>query len=191
MAPEQGRELQHCLAQPGGLWVYPTESYYALGCRADDAVAVERVYQVKGRDHSQPLLVLVSDREMLARFCAWPLERFWPWVAPHWPGPLTILLPPQGLAAGLNSQGGLVGFRIPGNAAARELAQLAGCPLVGTSANKSGQLPQTSLAGVRAQLGLEVEWYLDGGVTPGGKPSTLVRLSQGRLELLRPGATEL
>ncbi len=81
------------LIRAGRLVAFPTETVYGLGANALDKAAVERIYAAKGRPHSSPIIVHISDLEMLtAVVAAWPdaaqilAEKFWP-------GPLTLVLP--------------------------------------------------------------------------------------------------
>ncbi|MGA8890887.1 MAG: Sua5/YciO/YrdC/YwlC family protein, partial [Anaeromyxobacteraceae bacterium] len=83
---------------------------------------------------------------------------------------------------------GGVGVRVPGSALARELARLAGGPVVSTSANPSGGPPPATPGALDPDLLSRVDLVLDGGPTPGGAPSTVVRLGEGGAVLVREGA---
>ncbi len=189
---EQQQSLVQACAQGGKLLVFPTETYYALGCRADDEIAVERVYQLKARQKTEPLLVLVDGWEQLRAWAFFREEAEAAAARSYWPGPLTLILPVKpGLAAGLNQGGKELAFRMTADPQAQALIRLCGVPLVGTSANRSGAAPQREIAPILRDWGEEVDFYLDGGQTPGGPPSSLARWSGQGWKILRQGAVHL
>ncbi|MDR1777891.1 MAG: L-threonylcarbamoyladenylate synthase [Desulfovibrio sp.] len=193
-------EAARCL-NGGGLLVFPTETFYALGCRCLDAAAVEAVYRVKGRDRGQPLPLLAADRKQAAAFArleAAP-ERLY---RQFWPGPLTVLLPALPvLPELLVNAAGLVAVRVSPHSEASLLARLAGCPLTASSANLHGRPPASRLQSLDCLLARALEasgarhGVFEGALPPsGGLPSTLVEplaaTGQGgkALRLLREGA---
>lgn len=172
----------------GGIVVYPTETLYALGARADDAAALERLARAKLRPEGKPLPLLAADLEQVLRVArldgvaARVAERFWP-------GPLTLVLPAApDLDAAVTAGSGTVGIRIPGSAVARALAACAGFPLVSTSANPAGGPPPSRVADLDSRLLAQVDHVLDGGPTPGGLASTVVRIEGSIVHVLRDGA---
>ena len=172
----------------GGIVVYPTETLYALGARADDAAALQRLARAKLRPEGKPLPLLAADREQVLQVARLEgpalraAERFWP-------GPLTLVLPAApGLDAAITAGSGSVGIRIPGSAIARELARRAGFALVSTSANPAGGPPPSSPGELARDLVSQVDHVLDCGPTPGGLPSTVIRLEGSSVHVLRDGA---
>jgi len=176
------------LLRRGGLVAFPTETVYGLGADATNAAAVRRIFEVKHRPATSPLIVHADSEEMAREYAAeWPAraselaERFWP-------GPLTLVLPkraiiPDEVTAGLAT----VGLRVPAHPIALELIQTAGLPVAAPSANRFTQLSPTTAAHVRDSLGDAVDLILDGGSTPVGIESTVLSLVGGRPVLLRPG----
>ena len=172
----------------GGLVAFPTETVYGLGADATNAAAVRRIFEVKRRPATSPLIVHLDSEEMAREYAAqWPrsatelAERFWP-------GPLTLVLPkkatiPEEVTAGL----GTVGLRVPAHPIALELIRAAGRPIAAPSANRFTQLSPTTAAHVRKSLGSAVDLILDGGSTPVGIESTVLALTDGGPVLLRPG----
>jgi L-threonylcarbamoyladenylate synthase len=163
----------------GRLVVYPTDTLYGLGARAEDPRAVARLIALKGRAPEQPISVAVSafdDVEPLAALTP-PGRRF---LRTHLPGPFTLLVPPTGRARRAFppaiAGGRALGLRIPDHPLARELARRVG-PLTATSANRHGAPPATSLAAARKALGDGVAVYLGLGPRPAGRPSELVDLT--------------
>jgi len=180
------------ILQSGGVVAFPTETVYGLGANALNADAVRRIYELKGRPSTSPLIVHVSSIEM-----ARSLSRAWPDAAErlaqqHWPGPLTLVVPkaelvPDIVTAGLDT----VGIRMPRHAIALELIRAAGLPLAAPSANKFTQVSPTTAAHVRAAFGDEVP-VIDGGPCEVGIESTVVAVdAQGAIQLLRPGMIDV
>jgi tRNA threonylcarbamoyl adenosine modification protein (Sua5/YciO/YrdC/YwlC family) len=122
----------------GDVIAFPTETLYGLGADALNAAAVNKVFQLKGRDFANPIPVLVADRDMLGTLVAEvpPLaERL---IANFWPGPLTLVLSARkGVAEPLLNSSGGVGVRISDQSIATELAKALGYPITATSANPS------------------------------------------------------
>jgi L-threonylcarbamoyladenylate synthase len=172
----------------GGLVAFPTETVYGLGANALDAQAVERIFEVKGRPSSSPLIVHV-DSVAMAR----ELVREWPSAAEEltrafWPGPLTLVLPklpqiPDNVTAGLPT----VGLRQPNHPIAAALIREAGLPIAAPSANRFTGLSPTTAEHVLKALGAEVDLILDGGPSSIGIESTVLALSGPQPRLLRPG----
>jgi len=171
----------------GGLVAFPTETVYGLGANALDAAAVAKVFELKGRPSTSPLIVHVSSIDMARRYVTeWPREAG-DLAKKYWPGPLTIVLPkspeiPDIVTAGLPT----VGVRVPAHPMALELIKEAGVPIAAPSANRFMHLSPTTAGHVRAEFGDAVE-VLDGGPTQVGIESTVVSLVGGKLVLLRPG----
>ncbi|MFN8009637.1 MAG: L-threonylcarbamoyladenylate synthase [Terriglobia bacterium] len=180
------------ILQAGGLVAFPTETVYGLGANALDAAAVSKIFTVKERPATNPLIVHVHDAE-----AAQALVRVWPETARKlgqklWPGPLTLVLPkqkeiPDKVTAGLDS----VALRVPSHPVAQALLKISGLPVAAPSANRSSQLSPTTAQHVEKALGNQVELILDGGATNVGIESTVVDLTRERPLLLRPGVISL
>ena len=180
----------------GGLIVYPTETFFGIGCRYDSEEAISRVFRSKRRLLAMPLPLIVADFEQLDSIAA-PSSGLWEDIADlssrFWPGPLTLILEARRhLSPLLTGGSGNIAVRISPHAVARELAMQVGCPLVSSSANISGQPAVTDAADLSSELVEAVDLVLDLPPRPmGGKASTIVRpLGAGKLELLRAGALE-
>ncbi|MFF8732196.1 L-threonylcarbamoyladenylate synthase [Streptomyces sp. NPDC015171] len=172
----------------GGLVALPTETVYGLGANAEDPAAVSRIFQVKGRPASHPLIVHLSGAEHLdewvqevpatARLLA---ERFWP-------GPLTLVLR-RGHRVPLEATGGLetVAVRVPDHPVALALLSAFGGGVTAPSANRFGSVSPTTADDVRAELGDAVDFVLDGGLCEVGLESTIVDATGEIPTILRPG----
>jgi L-threonylcarbamoyladenylate synthase len=176
------------ILRQGGLVAYPTETFYGLGALVSRRPALERLAAAKLRPPGKPLPVIVGRTEDLQGLVARlePLaERL---AARFWPGPLTLVLPAAPGLPGEIVEDGRVAVRLPGSSLARALAQLAGGPVISTSANPSGGPPPVRADELDAALTRHLDAVLDGGPTPGGLPSTLVSVEPAGLRLLRAGA---
>src|SRR6185369_15840393 len=176
------------LLRAGRLVAFPTETVYGLGANALDAEAVDRIFAAKGRPATSPLIVHVNSVEMAQSLVLeWP-EAADKLAARFWPGPLTLVLRkqaviPDRVTAGLDS----VGLRMPAHPVALALIREAGIPLAAPSANRFTQLSPTTAAHVRTALGDAVDLILDGGPCTVGIESTVLALTGGMPQLLRPG----
>ena len=173
----------------GGVVAIPTDTLYGLAACAFDVDAVLRVFEIKGREYSAALPLLLGDPEDVS-LCASSVpaaarrlaERFWP-------GPLTIVLPradrvPEVLTGGRST----VALRVPDHPVPRHLARSLGTPITGTSANLSGAEPARSASGVARQLGGMLDMVFDGGRLPESPPSTVVDLAVSPPRVVRAGA---
>jgi L-threonylcarbamoyladenylate synthase len=176
----------------GGLVAFPTETFYGLGAAALDAAAVRRVFEVKGRPSSMPLLVLVDSAARLRHVTMEVPERARALMDRHWPGALTLVFraAPQ-LPAELTAGTGTVGVRVPNHRVARALVSQLGLPVTAPSANPTGGDPPTTADGVLAYFRDVLDLVLDGGPTPGGAPSTVVDVTVDPPRVLRQGAVTL
>ncbi|MGD0580283.1 MAG: L-threonylcarbamoyladenylate synthase [Bryobacteraceae bacterium] len=188
MKVETGQIAQAAaILRRGGLVAFPTETVYGLGANALDAAAVRRIFEVKQRPATSPLIVHAASERMARDYALdWPASardlarRFWP-------GPLTLVVPKKPVIPDIVTAGlGTVGLRVPAHPVAVALIRAAGVPVAAPSANRFTQLSPTSAEHVRASLGDAVDLILDGGSTPVGIESTVLSLA-GRPTLLRPG----
>jgi L-threonylcarbamoyladenylate synthase len=165
------------LLRGGGVIAFPTDTVYGLAALASDLVAVGRIYQLKGRPLSQPLILMVADVASLDASVVID-ERASEYVARWWPGPLTLVLPAREGAA-------TIAVRIPDHPVALALLREVGKPVATTSANRSGEPPALVPEEAARLPGLDA--VLDGGRTPGGVPSTLLDLTGKVPRVLREG----
>jgi len=184
-APDTLRHAADVLRH-NGLVAFPTDTVYGIGALAFKAEAVERLYVVKGRATDKAIAVLLARDEHLPQVTLALTPSAQKLAAKFWPGPLTLVVPkhpqlPASVSATLN-----VGVRVPDHALARQLLDLTG-PLAVTSANRSGEPNSLSAEEVLAQLAGRVDVLIDGGLTPGGVPSTVVDCTEAKPRILRTG----
>jgi len=166
------------LLNRGGVAVIPTDTVYGLAAHPAHPAAVERLYAIKGRDARKPIALLAADADAVSAFGATMPPSAAALAAERWPGALTLVLP---------CGDGYEGFRVPDHAWTRKLLAQCGGTLRVTSANLSGRRPATDAPQALADVGLDADLVVDDGVSPGGVPSTVVKvLPGGTLQILRP-----
>ncbi len=176
------------IIERGGIVAYPTESFYALGVLATDEKALERLFLLKKRPAEKPLPLIVGDLETLASVVKKVPDRAAELMKRYWPGPLTIIFEAADNISDLLTAGtGRVAVRMPGESAALRLAREAGFPITATSANISSEPPADNIDAILNYFGDSIDLIIDGGRTPGGKPSTIVDATTGTLKILREG----
>ncbi len=176
----------------GGLVAFPTESFYGLGTAALAPDAVARVFEVKGRPESKPLLVLVGAVEDALPLCAEIGDGARELMRRHWPGPLTVVLrAAAGVPAALTAGSGTIGVRMPGHPVALGLVRAAGLPVTAPSANPSGEAPPETAAAVRRYFDGRIDLVLDAGPTSGGTGSTVADCTVWPPRILRQGPVHL
>jgi L-threonylcarbamoyladenylate synthase len=172
----------------GGVAAFPTETFYGLGADARNEEALQKIFQIKGREEDKPLLLLIADRDWLSG-----LVRNIPPVAGRlmekfWPGPLTLVFEASPrLSALLTGGTGTVGVRLSPHPVAQALIQAVGRAITATSANLSGQPSASVATEVFRALGNRVDAILDGGQTPGGLGSTVLDVSSLAPRIIRRG----
>ncbi len=187
---EDKREASLLMKSEGSCFVYPTETTYAIGCLATDAVAVERIYQLKQRKEDLPLLVLVSSFAMFENYSYPLLESQRQWLISRWPAPLTVVTLSQAkLAANLHKNNLLLGFRHTLSEIAVNLVQQVQVPLVGTSCNIHGKPAAMNIKEATSFFGDAVDIYFDAGTLQASQPSSVVKITAGSdIAVLREGA---
>lgn len=191
--PGQKDEYRRILMQAGeiirqgGLVAFPTETVYGLGGSALNSRAAEKIYAAKGRPQDNPLIIHVSAVDEIESYCE--MDDMSRTIAKLFmPGPITVIMKkkpivPDSVTAGLPT----VAVRCPQNRQARDFIAAAGVAIAAPSANTSGRPSPTSAAHVLEDLNGKIEMILDGGPCDIGLESTIVRVKDGNIELLRPG----
>lgn len=170
----------------------PTETVYGLAADATNPDAISRIYEMKGRPRFNPLICHVSDMAMAERYVTFdPVSRVL--AEAFWPGPLTLILPlrpDSGIhplaSAGLDT----LGVRMP-DGFSRQVISAFGRPLAAPSANTSGRISPTTAGHVADDLGNKLSLILDSGPAGIGLESTIVKVEDGRIRLLRPGGLDV
>jgi L-threonylcarbamoyladenylate synthase len=172
----------------GGIVAYPTDTLYGLAVDPRSDAAVDRVFAVKARDRSAAVALIAADvrqAQEAGTFGASELLL----ARAFWPGPLTIVVPAAPtLSKRLSGELNTVGVRVPAHAVAQALAAAFGSCITATSANLSGTPPAMTADEVASAFDGRIDAVLDAGPAPGGPPSTIVELAEGRPVLRRSGA---
>ncbi len=187
--------------------MYPTETAYAIGCDATNQQAVDLVFKLKKRVKSKTLPLIAGSLAMVQKYCQMSAieERL---AKKYWPGALTMVLNvapchshengnPAALAKGIVAKDGTVAVRVSSHPLARILSRWLGQPIVSTSANLAGEGECYSLEEVKKQFGCHPERsegsivLLDGGRLKKQKPSTIVKIVNGKIKILRQGEIKI
>ncbi|MBO4733207.1 MAG: threonylcarbamoyl-AMP synthase [Clostridia bacterium] len=177
------------LLADGGIVAIPTETVYGLAASAYDGDAIDRVFKAKGRPQNNPLIVHISDFDMINDVAANIPDTARVLAEKFWPGPLTMVLKKKDTVAKSVSRGlDTVAIRMPASLTAREIIRAAGVPLAAPSANISGRPSPTTAAHVLNDLDGRVDGIVIGEDCAVGVESTVVSLAGTPSRLLRPGA---
>ena len=168
----------------GGIILYPTDTVYGLGANIFNNDAVKKIYDIKKRDHSKPLSVLVQDTSSLELIA--DLNKSSRAIVNKWlPGPFTFILNKKKVVSPYVSASAKVGVRIPDYKIARLLASL--FPITTTSANLTNECTLSNPQDILKQIGNDIDLVIDVGDLGKAKPSTVIDLSSSKPTLVRNG----
>ena len=166
----------------------PTETVYGLAGDASNPAAVARIFAIKGRPSSHPVIVHVPDAGHVSRWARETPPAAAALMRHFWPGPLTIVLPRSDSVSGAVTGGqDTIALRVPAHPVALQVLRAFGSGLAAPSANRYGRISPTTAAHVRADLGQDVRIVLDGGPADVGLESTIVACLDQQVAILRPG----
>lgn len=181
------------LAQ-GKLVVFPTETFFALGCDAMNPDAVGSVFSIKKRSLSMPLPVVIADRQELSRIAVYIPDAASSLMDVFWPGSLSIVLPARPeVPELLTANAGRIAVRFSPHPAVLALCRASGKVLAASSANISGEASVSSPDKLPPEIVLGSEGIYVQDPRPEGRlPSTVVDVLEKRdgpiVRILRPGA---
>ena len=176
------------IIKDGGIVLFPTETVYGIGANALNDEAVKKIFIAKGRAQDNPLILHISNMEMLSLIAKNINELEYKLMDAFWPGPFTIILEKKdNIALRATCNGNTVGIRMPSNKIAHDLIELSGLPIAAPSANVSGKPSGTNLDDIIDELKDKVDYIIDGGQTDIGIESTVVRVINNEVKILRPG----
>lgn len=186
MAKEAAGVLSHA-----GVILYPTDTLYGLGADAFSDAAVDKVYDIKGRDINKPIHAVFANVDMIEEY-AQINDIGHALIEAFLPGPITIVFRKKpGIETGIARMIDTIGVRIPDNMFCVETAQAFGKPYTTTSANMAGFVTGRTTQEILEQFGEKkalIDLVVDAGELPQRKPSTVVDVSSGKLVILREGA---
>ncbi|MFQ5476253.1 MAG: L-threonylcarbamoyladenylate synthase [Nitrosopumilus sp.] len=183
---KEGIEKASQIINQGGIAVFPTDTVYGIGCNPYNKDAVRKIYDIKSRDVSKPLPVLVYSKEIAERiaffdeFAKKIVEKFWP-------GPLTIILKltDESLKKSLNVTG-KIAIRVPNHKCTLELLKKCNF-LVGTSANISGHPSFTNPDECSNNI-QKYDVFVDGGIISSKAESTIIEIENQEIKIIREGS---
>lgn len=182
--------LEHArrVLRSGGMVAFPTESFYGLGVDIRNERAIRKLFEAKGREPDQPVLLLIDSTENLEQWAVGIPGTAFRLMEQFWPGGLTLVLEASSRVSPLlTANTGKIGLRLSSHRVARALAGRAGGAVTGTSANLSGRPACRTAREVFSALGPTVALILDGGETRGESGSTILDMTESPPMLLREG----
>lgn len=182
--------LKRCanMVTKGATVVFPTETVYGIGANALDRKAVKKIFIAKGRPYDNPLIVHICDYKMLKPLVKNVNKIEKELMKAFWPGPFTIILPKTDIVPDIvTCNMDTVGIRMPSNIIARKMIKYAKVPVAAPSANISGKPSGTDLSDIIDELDDKVNYMINGGACEVGVESTVVRVINDEVVILRPG----
>ncbi len=172
----------------GGIVAYPTETFYGLGAKFDLEDSLKNLYDIKQRPEEKAMPLIIGDKGLLPIVAASVNSIAVLLMNRFWPGPLTLIFPArENLSEYITAGTHKVAVRIPGESFALHLAKTANFPITATSANPSSMTPAQDAETVISYFGDKIDLIIDGGLTAGGLPSTIVDVTGDKIKILREG----
>lgn len=182
------KDAAQVLNKTGAIAVVPTDTVYGVVARAQDMAAVQRLYDLKSRENKPGTLVAASIDQLVELGLK---RRYLTAVEQFWPGTVSVIIPCSDPALAYLHQGKMsLAVRIPEDKKFLSVLKDTG-PLITSSANLPGQDPAESVEQAKSYFGDKVDYYQDGGSLKGRQPSTLIRIVDDAIEVLRRGAVEV
>lgn len=174
--------------QPGQIGVIPTDTVYGVVARASDYQAVKKLYQLKGRENKPGTLIAANINQLVELGIKY---RYLKAVEQFWPGAVSVIIPAADPALSYLHQGKMsLAVRLPDDKKLQNLLKGTG-PLLTSSANPPGQTTATTIAQAKKYFGDKIDFYIDGGDLSKRQPSTVIRIIDDAIEVLRPGAVQI
>jgi L-threonylcarbamoyladenylate synthase len=176
------------LSKPGAIGIIPTDTVYGVVARAEDHEAVERLYNLKKRENKPGTLIAASIEQVEQLGLK---RRYLTAVEHYWPDAVSVIIPCADPGLAYLHQGKMsLAVRLPKLAELRELLEQTG-PLLTSSANHPGEPPATSAEQAKQYFGDQVDFYVDGGDLSDSEPSTIIRIVDDVVEIIRKGAVTI
>lgn len=169
-----------------GIVIMPTDTIYGIVAKATNEDVIKRVYSLKKRNDRKPMLILVSDNEMLKDYVSSINELEQTLIDNLWPGPLTIIFDKKNISDLLTGGLPTVGIRIPNNKEMLDIISSVGVPLLSTSVNLSGEKSATCVSNINKTMLDNVDFVYDNGEC-NDVPSTIIRVVNDEVKILREG----
>jgi len=171
----------------GAVGILPTDTVYGLVARASDETAVKRLYDLKNRDGKPGTLIAATIPQLVELGLK---ARYLKAVDQFWPGAVSVIIPCGPELAYLHMGKYSVAVRIPGDEKLRTFLEQSG-PLLTSSANHPGEPTANTITEARKYFGDTVDFYIDGGDLSNHMPSTIIRIVDDAIEIIREGAVKI
>lgn len=172
----------------GGIVVFPTETVYGIGTNGLNKEAIKRLYEIKQRPQEKPISLLVNSIEMIEQIAKDITEIEYKIIKEFFPGSITIILKKKDIVPDiLTANGDTVGVRMPKNEIALKLIEYSNCPIATPSANISGKPSGTNMKNIMKDFEGKADYFVDGGESKLGLGSTIVKVVDGKIKILRQG----
>ena len=171
----------------GGLVVMPTDTIYGICAKASDQAAASKLYKIKNRSKKPGTLIAASIDQLvdlgIKRRYLKPIEHFWP-------GAVSVVIPTGFGLKYLDHGVGTLAMRVVADLTLTKILEQTG-PLLTTSANLPDQPPANTIKEAKQYFGDKIDLYIDGGDLSGQEPSTVIRVVDDAIEILREGAVKI
>ena len=171
----------------GAVGIIPTDTVYGVVAQATDPAAVQRLYRLKHRE-GKPGTIIAASLQQLEELGL--KHRYVKAVEQYWPGALSVVIPCGPELQYLHQGKFSLAVRIPDDKNLQKLLQQTG-PLLTSSANHPGEPLSTTIEQAKQYFADEVDFYVDGGDLSANQPSTIIRIIDDAVEVLRQGAVHL
>lgn len=180
------------ILQNGGIVLLPTDTVFGLCCRIDNENALEKLFQIKRRDTTHAVPILVSSTDMVKEYVKPFPQNTEKLMEEYWPGGLTIILPckTEKVLPLVRGKGNTLGVRIPDFLPTFQIIEKLGVPIVGTSANFHGNLSVSKFKNLDPELVKLVDYVLQED-SLGSMSSTVVDCSKEPWKIVRQGSVIL
>ena len=176
----------------GAVGIFPTDTVYGIGCDALNENAIHSLYDIKQRDLSKPINILVSNMEMVKRFVTNINSIEGALIKEFWPGALTIIFNKSSIVPNtLTSNLDTIGIRMPNNNLCLDIIEQFNSPLAMSSANISENPPATMVNTILNDFNSKVDFIIDNGEIKDGVPSTIVKVEDNKIKILREGSISI
>jgi len=180
------------IIRKGGIVIFPTDTVYGLGARADRKIPIGRIFSIKGRAGNKSLILFINNKRDLNIYTKCIPELANKLAKRFWPGALTMVFKAgRSVRFPVKDRRGTVGIRMPDHRFLLAALKKAGVAFATTSANISGQKSPTSLKDIPENILDKADLVIDGGRISKGKASTVLDLTTEPFRVLREGAVSL
>ena len=178
----------------GSVIAIKTDTVYGLVCNAYDEYACKKIYKIKKRDGNKPLAIFVKSIENVKNYIDNNelSDKVLSMLNRYWPGALTVVFnKKKGILDHLTCGSSTIGVRIPKDSQILDILEKVDFPLAETSCNISGEKDYKNASEIRKKLGDEVDLIVDDGEITDSLPSTVIRINDGEIKILRQGAIHI